>query len=510
MNGVSGAGICRKKKTWTRRKFLECAESFSAAALLSGCCNHFEMKRKPNLLFVFSDQQSYDMLGCYGNEQVLTPRLDGFAGSGIRFSQCISNHPVCTPYRSMLLSGQHPLYNGCLDNDVRMLPGPSHLAHVFKREGYRVGYIGKWHLFGGDRNQAIPPGKFRYGFDDVFLSDNCTLDFRAEQSFYWNDRGQKVFFNASDEWDVLAQTRQAIEFIEESSADQPFCLFVSWHPPHNYFRNGVAGYKTLPRLMKQYDVAKIRPRKNCPPESFRRDWYHGYMAMCTGLDEAFGLLLDKLSERNMDQNTLVVYTSDHGDLLGSHRLPGHKAMPHEESIHVPLIMRWPERLQSGKKSDLLIGALDLMPTLMGLIGLPVPETCQGNNLAPAIISGADQSGPEYQPIWHFWYPSSVRDSRVAPYGWRGVRTHRYTYARAVGEGPWILYDNIKDPEQMDNLINKVEFANVRRRLDRLTDAWTESFGDPEYSGEQFDQFMKDVVDSDGIPRGRPVDLITAP
>jgi arylsulfatase A-like enzyme len=494
----------------TRRRFLEGAAFAGAAGALSACRGRSQRLsggRKPNLLFVFSDQQSYDMLGCYGNDQIHTPRTDRFAAEGVRFSQCVSSHPVCTPYRSILLSGQHPLYNGCVDNDIRMLADPSHLGEVLKREGYRMGYIGKWHLYGGDRDQPIPPGEFRYGFDDVFLSDNCTLDYRAEHSFYWNDEGEKVFFKAEDEWEVLAQTRQAIEFMDETPSDQPFCLFVSWHPPHKNRQAGVQGYETLPRLMDQYDPKTIRPRPNCPPESFNREWYHGHMAMCTGVDEAFGLLLDSLAEKNLDQNTLVVYTADHGDLLGSHQFTEHKAMPHEESVRVPLIMRWPDRLQAGRESDLLVGTLDLMPTLLGLLGVSVPDTCQGSNLAPAVVSGADSAGPEYQPLWHFWFPPSGRPLRAAPNGWRGVRTDRYTYARAVDRGPWILYDNRTDPRQMKNLIDDPAFKEVRGRLDRLTDQWLKRFGDPEWSGDRFDRFMSDLVGPGGIPRGRPIDLI---
>lgn len=490
----------------TRRRFLQAATAAACTAGPlggAGCLRRGDSlhRRRPNLLFVFSDQQSYDMLGCYGNDQIITPRLDAFAGEGVRFTHCVSNQPVCTPYRGILFSGQHPLTNGCFFNDIQMLPDPQRFASVLQRMGYRTGYIGKWHLYGGDRDRGIPPGPLRYGFDGLFKTDNCTVDFRAEHSFYFDDAGRKIPFPPEDGWEVTTQTRQAIEFIDEGPDEQPFALFLSWHPPHD--QRPPLEYETLPRLMDQYDPNAIRPRPNCPPEHFRRDWYHGHMAMCTGLDEAFGQLLDSLRARGIEDDTLVVYTSDHGDLLQSHGFPESKAMPHEESIGVPLLMRWPGRLPAGTTSDLMVGTLDLMPTLLSLIGGEPPAVCQGHDLADAIRSGRNE-GPEYQPIYHFYVPGRLREGRPAPLGWRGVRTHRYTYAEALQRGPWILYDNQADPFQISNLIDAPEHDALRRELAALTHNSMRRFGDEAYDG---DALMARCIGPQGVPLGRPVDLM---
>ena len=133
-----------------------------------------------------SDQHSWDMLGCYGNRDVISPNLDRLARQGVLFNHGIANSPVCTPYRSILLSGQHPLRNGAFQNDLRMLPGKgNYFAEVLRDAGYRTGYYGKWHLYGGERVRGIPPGPDRYGFDHEFLVNNCTLTYDAARAWYW-------------------------------------------------------------------------------------------------------------------------------------------------------------------------------------------------------------------------------------------------------------------------------------------------------------------------------------
>ena len=141
-----------------RRKFMKISGgafwALTATDFAWGGRNVEEARKpsRPNLLFVFSDQQSWDMLGCYGNDQIITPNIDKMAARGVRFNHCVSSCPVCTPYRGMLMSGQHPLYNGCMVNDIQMLPGKgSDFGEVLRDAGYHTGYIGKWHLHGGNR-----------------------------------------------------------------------------------------------------------------------------------------------------------------------------------------------------------------------------------------------------------------------------------------------------------------------------------------------------------------------
>jgi arylsulfatase A-like enzyme len=422
----------------------------------------FSGTTKPNLVFVFTDQHSSDMLGCYGNREIITPNIDRLASQGVRFHHCVSNSPVCTPYRGMLLSGKHPLHNGAFQNDVRMLPGNgNYLGEVLRDGGYRTGYIGKWHLYGGDRDRGIPPGPYRYGFDHEFLTNNCTLVYDAERSWYWDQDGETRKFYG--EWESDGQARQALEFVERH-ADKPFALFLSWHPPHNWGR-AHEGYDAPPDLLQLYDPAKLTLRPSVKDSPEVRRAYQGHMAMITGIDRAFGKLMDKLEEHKLAENTIVIFTSDHGDTLMSYDWPNNKGRAEHVSSRVPLIIRWPARLQPGT-SELLIGTLDLMPSLLGLLGLPVPPSCQGRNTSQAILEGRDD-GVNEQPLL------------FTPLNWRGVYTKRYTYSVALHEPSEpgiaggkdtfnVLYDRKNDPWETRNLFADPASQALKEQLHSKT------------------------------------------
>lgn len=471
-------------------------------------------RRRPNLLFVFSDQQSWDMLGCYGNEDLRTPRLDRFAADGVRFQHCVSTTPVCTPYRGMLLSGLHPLYNGAISNDWPLLAnnGP-YLPAVLRDAGYRMGYVGKWHLLGGPRDRGVPHD-MRYGFDGLFATNNCHVNYAPGECFYWTEDGRKEFF---DEWEVFGQTRQALEFLDGCDDDQPFALFVSWHPPHDIgWQPGslVRQYATIPELMELYDPDRLtlRPHVEDTPEV--RHAYHGYYAMCSGVDTAFGRLMDKLEEKGLADNTLVVFSADHGDHLSSYGRTIPKCWPEDVSCRVPLLMRMPGRLPAGGVSEQLVGTLDLMPTLLGLMGLDPPATCQGTDLSGPIAAGRD-SGAESVPLY-FTTPA-----------WRGVYTKEYTYARGASlhwtrpDGRYkvttrpvdCLYARADDPRQQRNRHGHPEWRIVQQDLERQTQAWLDRFEDTEPDVRRLIGLLKGAdgrqperAAAPGFP-GRPIDLI---
>ncbi len=494
----------------TRGDLLKGAAALGLTALLGGSALEEALamqqpvipRKRPNLLFVFSDQQSWDMLGCAGNEQIQTPNLDRFASQGVHFNHCVSASCVCTPFRGMLFSGQHCLNNGAWFNDIEMLPSQhgEYLAEVIRDAGYKMGYVGKWHLLGGDRYRPIPAGPLRYGFDGLFLSNNCTVDFRPGYAYYWNEAGEKVLF---DEWEVYGQTRQALNFLDECDGEEPFCLFVSWHPPHD----NVEGYGAPQELLDLYDPATLKLRPNAEDTPKRRSNYQGHMAMCTGVDQAFGWLMDKLEEKGLADNTVVIFTSDHGDTLGSCGRPWPKGFPEDESVRVPLIARWPGHLQADRKSELLVGTLDLMPTLLGLMDLPIPATCQGTDLSGAILGGHDDavnSVPLFMPYMM--------------QGWRGVYTHRFTYTFDEGIDQPIrfatLFDRKQDPHQQHNLFGDVEHASLQARLHTESLKWMERFEDRFVPGAEL---INACFGEAGLPKagpphrgtlpGRPLDLI---
>jgi arylsulfatase A-like enzyme len=474
---------------------------------------------RPNLVFVFTDQQSRDMLGCYGNEDIKTPALDAFAADSIRFDHCISSSPVCTPYRGMLLTGQHPLRHGALHNDLPLLAhNGTTFAHALGGAGYRTAYVGKWHLLGGERDRPVPPGPLRHGFDELFLSNNCHMDYRPGHSYFWDEHGQKVFF---DEWEVDGQTRQAVEFLDTCRADEPFALFVSWHPPHDVGFDPATmtfDYGTEPDLMDLYDPAAIRLRPNAEDTPEIRRAYHGYYAMCSGIDRAFGRLIDALRARGIYDNTLVVFTSDHGDNLHSYGYTISKDHPEDTSVRVPLLLHLPGET-AGRTSDLLVGTLDLMPTLLGLLGVPVPATCEGRDLSKA-IRDHDDNAVDSVPLF-FHRPS-----------WNGVYTREHTYGRGELQH-WrrdengravlrkvpvrALYTRDGDPHQLRNLYGDPAHAALQERMEKLTRQWMEHFGDP--GGVDVDSLTERYrmpdgrwpqdTRAEGFP-GRPIDLVGGP
>lgn len=507
---------------FTRRNFLKSAGIAGMAGITfisGGCADEQRIVnsvRKPNLLFVFSDQQSYDMLGCYGNPDIITPNLDRMAEEGIRFNHCVSSCPVCTPYRGMLMSGQHPLYNGAYINDVPLLAdNGKYIGHLLRDAGYRTAYIGKWHLLGGDRDRPIPPGKMRYGFDNVFLSNNCHVDFRPGKCYYWNEQGEKVYFN---EWEVFGQTRQAMDFLDTCTPDAPFALFISWHPPHDWGWQGdsmIRRYDTIRDLMDLYNPDRLTLRPNVADTPAIRKAYHGYYATCSGVDIAFGRVMDKLKEKGLDENTLIVFTSDHGDNLSSYDYTLPKNHPEDTSVRVPMLMRLPCGYPRGRKTDLLLGTLDIMPTLLGLMQLPIPNTVQGQDLSKAVLQNREE---EVESVPLFFYETS----------WRGVYTHRFTYA--CGEtGQWkkgqdgsrymgripvnVLYDKEKDPHQLHNQYGQPSAGGIQGKLRKMMQDWLNRFEDRDLDPMQLRNRyflpsgrVPESARQPGFP-GRPIDLV---
>jgi len=404
------------------------------------------------------------MLGCYGNPTIQTPRIDALAAEGVRFNHCVSTSPVCTPYRGILLSGRHPLHNGAFWNDIQMLPGDGAcLAEVLRDAGYYLGYIGKWHLMGGDRDRPIPPGPLRYGFDGLFLSNNCTLEYRAGEAWYWDMDGRRQTY---ERWEPDAQTDQALAFLDDAANDdRPWALFVSWHPPHNW--SGSWQYEAPAEALARYHPDTLRLRPHSPDTPQQRKIYHGYHALCSNLDHNMGRLLDKIQDTGQADDTVVVYTSGHGDTLYAQgRYNQAKCRPEADAARVPLIIRalnLPVRV-----SDLLIGTLDLPPTLLSLLGVSPPRVWHGRDLAGPI---RDQDDDAVGSLPLFCSADNGVD-------WRGLYTRRYTLSFGPdGDRFDRLYDRQADPWEQTNLFHDPQHRRLRDTLHDQAIAWMRRFGD---------------------------------
>jgi arylsulfatase A-like enzyme len=410
---------------------------------------------QPNILFVFGDQWRAQAAGYAGDPNVHTPNLDRFAAESLHFTHAVSNCPVCSPWRATLMTGQYPLTHGVFVNDVPIRGDPPYLAECFKGAGYDTAYIGKWHIDGHGRSAYIPPQR-RKGFDGWKVRE-CTHEYN--HSFYYAHGPERLWWEG---YDAIAQTREAQAYIRDRHPERPFLLVLSWGPPHDPYHTAPGAFRQL------YDPAALELRPNVPAgiEAQARQWLAGYYAHCSALDRCFGELVRTLDEKGLAERTLVLFTSDHGDMLGSHGAKN-KQRPWDESIRVPMLLRYPALFgRDGRTIDTPIHSPDLMPTLLGLAGLPIPDTVEGKDWAPFLRG--DKEAPdtaaliELPACFHqYAYHRGGRD-------WRGLRTPRYTYV-IDHDGPWLLYDNERDPYQLNNVVHHPPYAQVQAELD--ADLW---------------------------------------
>ena len=437
-----------------RRNFIKTTAIASLGATFNTSCSSIEDK-KPNILYVFSDQWRHSDHGYAGNPDVITPHLDKLASQSVNFTHAVSGIPVCCPHRATLITGKYPLTHGLYLNDLSLAPEHRSIAHCLNDDGYQTGWIGKWHIDGQGRQSYTPPER-RQGFQ-YWRTLECTHNYN--DSIYYGDSPEPKRWQG---YDAIEQTKDAQTYLKnhaQSSSNSPFALFLSWGPPH-------APYLTAPeKYQKQYAGRDVTLRKNVPESSRQnaiRD-YKGYYAHMTALDDCMAELLKTLDETGLAENTIVVYTSDHGDMLHS-RGAMKKQQPWDESLRVPFLLRWPAKLKNrAREISMPLDTPDIMPTLLGLTGTPIPAEVEGNNRSE-IVLGTQEPDTDYAAFIQCPAPFGQWSRQRGGREYRGVRTTRYTYCRDL-EGPWLLYDNEADPFQMDNLVNQPQHAALQNDLD---------------------------------------------
>ena len=431
---------------------------------------------RPNIVYVFADQWRVQDTGYAGNSQVETPHLDTLAAQSINFTHAVAGIPVCCPARACLLTGQHALTHGVFVNDVHLADDAVSMAKLFKAVGYDTAYVGKWHVDGRGRSNYISP-ESRQGFD-YWKALECTHDYN-DSRYYAGDSEQPLKW---DGYDAIEQTRDVQSYLrgrkDEGQGDTPFLLLLSWGPPH-------APYETAPETYREmYDPDTIQLRPNVPPEMAEeaRDWIAGYYAHCTALDDCLGSLLQTLEEEGLAENTIFVFTSDHGDMLGSQG-EVKKQRPWEESIRVPFLLRWPQRFgREGRAVEALLDTPDILPTLLSLSDIPIPESVEGRDFSATIEGGQDPSGGAALIYCPHPFGQFLREDGGREY--RGLRTLSHTYARDLN-GPWLLYDNDNDPYQLNNLVNRAELQALQADLDALLYKKLAERGDEFLPGESY-------------------------
>jgi arylsulfatase A-like enzyme len=421
---------------------------------------------------------------------VPTPNFDAMATAGTVFDNAVSTWPVCSPYRAMLLTGLYPMANGTVKNDTGMRDGLPTIATVVRAQGYATGYIGKWHLE-WERTPFVPKER-RQGFD-YWAVNNCTHKYMDH--FYCTDTPEEIRFKG---YDALVQTDLAIDYIKKNKG-RPFCLFMSWGPPHNPYnevpdtyrqripldkielRENVAERAVVDHLLGRDTPSKgLKARRKQgravleDDERLKKQNVQGYYAHTAALDDCIGKIRDALRQAGVAKDTILVFSSDHGDMLGSHRM-ALKQMPFEESINVPFLVEYPRVVPKGRRNDALITPIDVMPTLLLLGGLKCPKV-DGKDLSGAAkgVASDQRDAVLLMKLLPGGGPYII--NAVTP--WRGVRTKRYTYAYLLDHGPWLLYDNQEDPYQLSNLVNRPEHAALQAGLEKRMRELMEEAGDP--------------------------------
>ncbi|MBF0244851.1 MAG: sulfatase-like hydrolase/transferase [Planctomycetes bacterium] len=442
------------------------------------------MSKSHNIVFIMTDTQNRDMVGCYGNKNVDTPNLDRLAEEGIRFDRAYTTSPVCTPARGAIFSGMHPQINGAYCNNVAPHRHIPLMGEIFRNQGYRAAYTGKWHLDGaGYFGDGVPGGGFE---PDWWYDGKCYADDIGEEMFqrYRSHKSADLLrewgFTEENIWGHRVASR-AIDFLEKVGSE-PFVLAVSFDEPHGPFVTPAEyweGYRP-----EQFTV---RPNFGAPldgkPELQRwqtegRDHklqledgvdfastQNAFRGCNSYIDREIGRVIDAV-DRLHGRDTLIIYTSDHGDMQGSHGLFGKGPMMYEEITNIPFIVRAPDGAR-GAVSSSLVSHVDILPTLLDYAGLCCPPSMQGTSLRPLL---KDPGAKLHDHALISWSRFAINhDSFGEFYPIRCLTDGRYKLAINLLDTDE-LYDLEEDPYEMSNRIDDPALSEIRDALhDALLD-----------------------------------------
>lgn len=434
----------------------------------------FAERPSPNILFLFADDQPPNCLGCMGNEHIKTPNLDRLARRGVVFENAFATTAICCSNRACLLTGQHMIRHGIFDfiEPLSAAAFSQTYPALLRESGYRTGYLGKFAVGNPgrrDRQLCLPANQFDhwYGFPQ-------SISFRQEVD------GETRYLTE-------VMTDEAVQFLRESDSKQPFCLTVAYKEPHgpfNYFDPNAPNayedtdiprsktctsedYEALPKFLQESlggDGAKGRVDGGERGLEELRTVYR----LVSRLDASVGVILDELKTLGLADNTVVIYSSDHGLLLGDHGLSG-KWLMYENSIRVPMIVFDPriESAQAGSRCDEMVLSIDIAPTILSIAGLTPPASMQGKSMMPLV---RDEPTP-----WrdHFYYQHTYQTNppRSPIPSTEGIRTQDWKYVRFPDTQPVHeqLFNLKTDPLERTNLISDNQHAarlnELRQRCD---------------------------------------------
>jgi len=462
-------------KGYSRRHFVQ--GMFSAAVLpwgaLAGGVSAAAKRGKadrPNVLLIMTDQHRKDAIGAYGNPAIKTPHLDALAAGGVRCENCWVQHAACMPSRACIFTGRYPMAHRVRSNGVPLPEHETTMAHVLAQNGYRTGGAGKFHFLPHYPYRSPLPmmethPEPYYGFQEFHLGE----DGRSGEHWVWIQRNHPDYHKVPDHKIPLElhnsswAASHTIEFIRKCAGKgEPFFAFCSFVDPHHGY-NPPSPYREMYRKEDmpepigregEFDdkppklKAALKRREGVRADvAYNRTQYYGEV---TFIDDSIGRILKTLDELRLRDNTLIVFISDHGDMLGDHGLY-FKGLAYPQSANVPLIFNWPGRIRSGKVVDGIMQEIDVLPTIMELVGLEAPPGVQGRSQARLLTSDDTDTGYEYAYIEHVGSDYTLRSRK-----WRFTAYPGHDY----GE----LYDVENDPHEFVNLWDDAKFAALKNEL----------------------------------------------
>lgn len=460
--------------------------------------------KQPNIILIMADQLRFDALGCYGNTQVRTPNIDWLSLDGSTFDNHFVQNPVCSPSRCTLITGRYPKNHGTRDNGIPLRDEEITLAEVLRDQGYVTAAMGKMHYTvqaasSEDEQDGWPED--HYGFDIL----HTTCDTQKGEYIKWLEKVSRTDYEVLKEQmknpvspgetspggppqlyknGINPKYHQStwiadrtVDFIQESAADRPFFMLCSFVDPHHPF-NPPAPYDTMydpdemdPPIWRETELEdkpphyrKARYGHNFGNEKYdyskltSHDWGSvkaAYYGMISLVDDQIGRILDAVRKKGIEQDTIIMFTNDHGELLGDHGLLFKGPFHYDCIIKAPLVIRWPGMIPKGCRYSQVTEHVDIMPTLLEYAGIRPPYGVQGSSMAP-ILRGDAGGGKEYALTEYHCYNWGLNLKTLTG------KDFKLTYY--AGEDFGELYDRNADPDEIKNLWDDMEFKDVKERM----------------------------------------------
>lgn len=480
--------------------------------------------RPMNVLWLMADQMRADCAGFMGHPLVRTPHLDALAARGVVFEKAFAQAAICTPSRVSYFTSRYVHAHGAWWNGVPMLPGISCLPETLRQAGYRTKLMGKLHFYPQDsgygfeekeiHEEMLPPELSAYG--RFLAQQNPPAPWPSEATLWDPQHPRSATIGVCQMPEELEETRWVAEGAcryLRGHKDEPFFLFASFIRPHS-------PYNPLPRFLEMYRDAPIEPPAfdraeldQVPPRvpatlrSFQwdllspddfRELVRHYYALCTQVDENVGRILDCLEAEGLADNTIVVWASDHGDFIGEHG-DLHKMHLWDGSLHTHLVIYDPRRQGHPLRYSGLVESIDVMPTLLELLNLPIPEDLQGKSLLP-VLNDPDQSHREavFAEFADYTVTATVHEVLAACHDPNGVsvRTGRWKYIHYAGEDGE-LYDLADDPAERRNRFGDASLREVRAEMQQRLLDWriampTNGYSVPQRDNPYFRRYFENM------------------